>query len=80
MRTKGTLLALAAALAVVLLGVGLAWARPAGQTPVIHGGAPLYFNYQGLLLDNEGNPVPDGNYQLTFAIYDVATGRPPPLE
>ena len=45
-------------------------ARPAGT----EGGAPLYFNYQGLLLDSAGNPVADGDYDLTFAIYDVDTG------
>src|SRR5512136_3098407 len=38
------------------------------------GGAPLYFNYQGLLLDSAGSPVADGDYELTFSIYDVATG------
>jgi len=79
MRTKGILLALAGALIVVLLGAGLVWARPAAQSPSVRpeGGAPLYFNYQGLLLDSQGNPVPDGNYQLTLAIYDVASGGTP---
>ncbi len=31
---------------------------------------PPHINYQGRLLDNQGNPVADDVYQLTFAIYD----------
>ena len=30
-------------------------------------------SYQGVLIDAEGNPVPDGNVVLTFKIYDTAT-------
>jgi hypothetical protein len=34
---------------------------------------PHGINYQGRLTDASGNPVPDGNYQITFTIYDAAT-------
>jgi hypothetical protein len=34
---------------------------------------PHMINYQGRLTDALGNPVPDGNYQITFTIYDAAT-------
>jgi len=46
-------------------------ARSAGP----QAGAPLYFNYQGLLLEpGSGKPVADGTYQLVLSIYDVAAG------
>lgn len=39
-----------------------------------HRGAPVRLNYQGLLLDTaSGNPVPDGDYAITFAIYHSET-------
>jgi hypothetical protein len=39
---------------------------------------PRLINYQGKLTDPAtGNPVPDGSYDLTFAIYDTATGGTP---
>jgi hypothetical protein len=31
-------------------------------------------SYQGVLKDAAGVPVPDGNYQLTFRLYNVASG------
>jgi hypothetical protein len=34
---------------------------------------PQVINYQGRLTDASGNPVPDGNYQITFTIYDDST-------
>ena len=55
-------------------------ARPDGQPrssvrrTAQAGGAPPLFNYQGLLLDVAGRPVPDGNYTLTLAIYDLPAG------
>ena len=33
---------------------------------------PAAITYQGRLTDDTGQPVADGNYQVTFAIYDVA--------
>jgi hypothetical protein len=35
---------------------------------------PPMISYQGLLRDPGGAPVPNGDYQLTFRIYDVASG------
>jgi hypothetical protein len=35
---------------------------------------PRTLSYQGVLQDGAGNPVADGNYSLTFRIYNVATG------
>jgi len=34
-------------------------------------------SYQGRLTDSLGNPVPDGNYQLTFRLYQQETGGTP---
>ncbi len=34
-------------------------------------GVPRTMNYQGVLRDDVGVPVPDGDYELTFRIYDV---------
>jgi len=35
---------------------------------------PKTISYQGVLTDASGTVVPDGNYNLTFRLYDVATG------
>jgi hypothetical protein len=35
---------------------------------------PQTLSYQGVLTDLSGNAVPDGNYTLTFKLYDVSTG------
>ena len=35
-------------------------------------GTPQMINYQGRLTDAEGNPVVNGNYSVTFTIYDAA--------
>ncbi len=35
---------------------------------------PLIINYQGRLTDASGDPVPDVQHAVTFAIYDVPTG------
>jgi len=58
-----TLLALAA----ILPGAGMAIAQ--GSQPV-SGTIP----YPGQLSDNAGQPVPDGAYDFTFALYDAADG------
>jgi len=31
---------------------------------------PRIINYQGILLSSNGQPVPEGNYNLTFKLYD----------
>ncbi|MGA8265969.1 MAG: hypothetical protein WB779_16110, partial [Ignavibacteriaceae bacterium] len=35
---------------------------------------PNTLNYQGVITDSGGKPVADGQYQLTFKLYTVATG------
>src|SRR4030067_1496295 len=35
---------------------------------------PKQINFQGILKDSLGNPYPDGNYSITFRIYDAASG------
>ncbi|THB72264.1 MAG: hypothetical protein D6B25_17135, partial [Desulfobulbaceae bacterium] len=35
---------------------------------------PRQINYQGYLAGSDGNPVPDGNYQMSFAFYNTSTG------
>ena len=37
-------------------------------------GVPLTFNIQGILADDDGIPLPDGDYLVDFALYDAATG------
>ncbi len=53
-----------------LVLVGLVSLGVAGVSSAI----PQLINYQGYLTDDSGVPVADGNYQLTFGIYDVETG------
>lgn len=38
--------------------------------------APLLcqLNYQGYLTNSAGNPVPNGNYTMTFRLYNISTG------
>lgn len=36
--------------------------------------ASTVINYQGLLTDASGDPVPDSTYQMTFSIWDDSTG------
>ncbi|MBD3367135.1 MAG: hypothetical protein GF405_03030 [Candidatus Eisenbacteria bacterium] len=33
-----------------------------------------YMSYQGVLRDASGNPVPDGDYSVSFSIYDAESG------
>lgn len=35
---------------------------------------PRLLTYQGMLSDSLGNPLDDGDYSLTFSIYDAAEG------
>ena len=35
---------------------------------------PQLINYQGFLSDSSGDPVPDGDYDMQFAIYDDSEG------
>lgn len=45
-----------------------------GATPGGGGGAPGLISFQGFLADGSGDPVTDGSYPMTFAIYDAAAG------
>ncbi len=38
------------------------------------GAVPQLINFQGVLKDGSGNPVADGNYSVTFTVYDAAAG------
>jgi hypothetical protein len=42
-----------------------------------HANVPQEINYQGYLTDSGGNPVPDGDYVVSFAIYNLITGGIP---
>lgn len=47
----------------------------AGLTMFSYGaGVPQIINYNGTLTDTLGNPVPDGQYDVEFNIYNVPTG------
>ena len=35
---------------------------------------PHTISYQGILTDNQGKPVPDGNASLTFRLYNASEG------
>jgi len=48
------------------------------ETPAIDAiTIPRMLSYQGKLTDSLGNPVPDGNYQLTLRLYTQETGGSP---
>lgn len=41
---------------------------------IAHSQAPRTVSYQGLLTNLQNDPVTDGSYNVTFALYDAATG------
>ena len=43
-------------------------------TEMLSQGIPETANYQGVLKDASGNIVPDGNYNITFKLYDSVVG------
>lgn len=43
----------------------------------VRGEIPRKINYQGVLTDLSGSPMPDGQYQMIFKIYNAATGGTP---
>ena len=65
--TTGTVLVLT----LLLLAAAYAVAAPGPQYATV----PQLMNYQGVLTDPvTGELVPDGDYEMTFSLYDVATG------
>lgn len=46
----------------------------AAGTQVAFAEIPKTMSYQGVLMDNEGYPVDDGDYEVTFRIYDQESG------
>ncbi len=44
------------------------------MTAVAIAGVPRLINYQGRLFESSGQPLSDGTYQLTFAIFDAPVG------
>jgi hypothetical protein len=68
---------------ILLASIGIVWiggaieeeGAPPVSTYVSSPGPdiPHLLNYQGVLTDSAGDPVPDGTYQMTFGIYDSAT-------
>jgi hypothetical protein len=47
-----------------------------GAAPLVHAMAPRLIPFQGRLLDEAGQPR-SGTFQVTFAIYETATGGTP---
>ena len=43
-------------------------------TEIFSQGIPETINYQGVLKDASGGIVPDGNYNITFKLYDAESG------
>lgn len=58
------------AVVIIVLGLGVAQAVPPAQT----GAAGITVPYVGRLTDEAGQPVSDGAYDFTFALYDAAVG------
>lgn len=60
----------------ILLILAVSWL--VGLTPgAWAGGVPALIHYQGTLAGPTGTPVPDGDYAVAFAIYDVPTAGTP---
>ncbi|MBN1763601.1 MAG: hypothetical protein JW878_11120 [Methanomicrobia archaeon] len=64
-------LAVIAIVVTFLASIGIVWLGGANPDSA---GVPHLLSYQGVLADNLGDPVPDGTYQMTFSVYENATG------
>jgi hypothetical protein len=64
----GTLL-----LVIVLILTQQVWAKPLLNAPNAPGPSATTINYQGRLADSGGTPL-DGNYGMTFALWDAVSG------
>jgi len=61
-------------LLIILLGATYVWASPT-LPRLASVSVPSMMNYQGVLSDpTTGDPVPDGDYEISFALYDVESG------
>ena len=70
----GLLLVALALLAVTSAGAHPPLDGPGGQGEVtVASTVPTMISYQGQLLDNGGNLVPNGTYSMTFKLYNVAS-------
>jgi hypothetical protein len=70
----GSAAAAATALVIVLLSTQvLAGPTPSVRRDTLAPPVPGQFTYQGLLTDQNGNPVADGDYDMVFTIYDHET-------
>ncbi|MBM2841883.1 MAG: hypothetical protein HW412_2411, partial [Bacteroidetes bacterium] len=56
-------------LSCILLGVVLGFSQGFAQAQI-----PRVLSYQGVLSDSLGRPKPDGQYVMTFRLYDVSRG------
>jgi len=56
---------------VVFLVVSTVWALVPSE---VEGAVPKLINFQGILRDGGGNPVPNGMYFVAFKIYDAPAG------
>ncbi len=61
---------------VLVFGAGVILAM-ALVPSVVEGTVPPLINFQGILKDGSGNPVPDASYSVTFTIYETPTGGTP---
>lgn len=79
LRSKAVTVAGLILLMVAILSIGLSRAETGERQAVrqVLGGGPGRFHYQGLLLDAEGNPFPDGDYRLHFSLYELPTATAP---
>lgn len=55
----------------IFLAVSTVWTLVPSKA---QGAIPRLINFQGILRDGSGNPVPNGSYSVTFRIYDASSG------
>ncbi len=75
---KFLLITVPASILVLALGIGLYFVH--GTPALAQSGKPgtgITIPYPGRLTDEAGQPVPDGAYDFTFALYDTETGGQP---
>src|SRR5262249_37035587 len=60
--------------AITVDGVGGTFCTSTAVGPLCSVHVPLTMGFQGILTDNTGAIVPDGNYNLSFSLYDASSG------